>query len=100
MAAVLIAILLSLFALGSCFPQLSTTAPADAGQLTHWRAGVQARYGPLADALAVVGMFRWFSSPVFLVALSLLIAAQAYPVSTPPPIKSKPLMSDFVRKFI
>jgi len=74
-AAVLIAILLSLTVLGSCFPQLSTTAPADAGQLTHWRAGVQTRYGPLTDALAATGMFRWFSSPVFLVSLSLLAAA-------------------------
>lgn len=74
-AAVLIVILLLLMALGSCFPQWSASAVTEAEQFAQWEAGVRARYGPLTGALATVGLFRWFHSPVFLVSLALLAVA-------------------------
>lgn len=74
-AAVLIAILLALTALGSCFPQLSTSIAADAERSAGWAAEVRVRYGSLTDGLAAIKMFGWFRSPVFLLALGLLAAA-------------------------
>ncbi len=74
-AAVLIAILLGLSALGSCFPQLSTSITADAERSAQWAAEVRARYGSLTNGLAAIRMFGWFGSPVFLVALGLLALA-------------------------
>jgi cytochrome c biogenesis protein ResB len=74
-AAVLIAILLGLTALGSCFPQLSTSIAADAERSAGWAAEVRVRYGSLTDGLAAIKIFGWFRSPVFLVSLGLLAAA-------------------------
>jgi cytochrome c biogenesis protein ResB len=74
-AAVLIVIILLLTALGSCFPQLSTSITADAQRASDWEADTQARYGLLTDLLAAIGMFSWFRSPVFLVSLGLLAMA-------------------------
>ena len=72
MAAVLIAIILLLAALGSCFPQLTPTITTDPEQLARWEAAVRARYGALTDLLAASGAFRCFRSPVFLVPVALL----------------------------
>jgi cytochrome c biogenesis protein len=72
-AAVIIIVVLSLAALGSCFPQLSPSVAADAERLARWETGVRARYGPLTDLLAAIGAFRWFHSHVFLAPLALLI---------------------------
>jgi len=74
-AAVLIAILLCLTALGSCFPQLSTSIAADTERSAGWAAEVRGRYGSLTDGLAAIKMFGWFRSPVFLVSLGVLAAA-------------------------
>jgi cytochrome c biogenesis protein ResB len=71
-AAVLIVLLLLLAGLGSCFPQVSPAVASDAVRMARWEAGVRARYGGLADALAAGGAFAWFRSPVFLVVLALL----------------------------
>jgi cytochrome c biogenesis protein len=75
MAAVLIVVILLLVALGSCFPQLSSSVVADAGRLARWETGVRAQYGPLTYLLTIVGSFRWFHSPVFLVSLALVALA-------------------------
>jgi cytochrome c biogenesis protein ResB len=72
-AGVIILVVLSLAALGSCFPQLSPSVAVDAERLASWEAGVRARYGPLTDLLAAIRAFRWFHSPVFLIPLALLI---------------------------
>jgi cytochrome c biogenesis protein len=74
-AAGLIAVLLLLAALGSCFPQLSPPVARDPERLGEWDALVRARYGGLADALAAGGAFGWFRSPGFLAGLALLAAA-------------------------
>lgn len=74
-AAVLIAILLALAAVGSCFPQLSPAVADDAGRLAQWEAGVRAKYGALTDLLDASGAFHCFRSPVFLVPLALLAVA-------------------------
>jgi cytochrome c biogenesis protein len=74
-AALLLLLVLLLAALGSCFPQLSPTLAADAGRLAAWQTGVRARFGPLTDVLAAVGLFNWFRSPLFLAASALLAIA-------------------------
>ncbi len=75
-AVLLIAIVLLLAALGSCFPQSApATVAADAERLARWEAGVRARFGPLTALLAAVGVFRWFHSPAFLAPLTLLAVA-------------------------
>lgn len=71
-ASVLIVVVLVSVALGSFFPQISTTVAADAERLALWKAAVQTRYGALADYLAAAGAFRWFRSPIVLAALALL----------------------------
>jgi cytochrome c biogenesis protein ResB len=71
-AAVLIAVVLLLAALGSCFPQLTPTVAADPERLARWEAAVRARYGALTDLLTASGAFRCFRSPVFLVPVALL----------------------------
>jgi len=68
-AAVLIFAMLLLAALGSCFPQLSSSVADDAERLVQWETGVRARYGALTNLLAASGAFRCFRSPVFLVLL-------------------------------
>ena len=72
LAAVLILVVLLVAAFGSCFPQLSSSVAADPERLAQWAAGVRARYGPLTDLLAASGVFRCFSSAVFLAPLVLL----------------------------
>lgn len=74
-AAGLIVVVLLLAALGSCFPQLSPPVAADPERLAGWEAAVRARYGRVADSLAMGGIFRWFRSPVFLVSTALLATA-------------------------
>jgi len=74
-AAVIIVIVLLIAALGSCFPQLSSSVAADSERLARWEAVVRARYGALADLLATGGAFRCFRSPVFLIPLALLAVA-------------------------
>jgi len=71
-AAVFIVVLLLLATLGSCFPQLSSSVAADPERLARWETIVRARYGALTDLLVAGGVFCWFRSPVFLVALALL----------------------------
>jgi cytochrome c biogenesis protein len=71
-AAVLIVVAMLLAGLGSCFPQVSPAVASDPERMARWEAGVRARYGGLADALAAGGAFGWFRSPVFLVVLALL----------------------------
>jgi cytochrome c biogenesis protein ResB len=75
LAATLIAILLLLIALGSCFPQLSSSIAADTQQSASWEADVRARYGSLTDVLAAIGTFRWYRSPAFWACLTLLALA-------------------------
>lgn len=74
-AAVLILILLLLAAMGSCFPQTSASLAAEAEGLARWQLVVRARYGSLTDALAAIGIFRWFRAPAFLASLGLLSMA-------------------------
>jgi cytochrome c biogenesis protein len=74
-AALLLLLVLLLAALGSCFPQLSPPVAADAGRLAAWETGVRARFGSLTNALAAVGLFNWFRSPLFLAAVGLLAVA-------------------------
>jgi cytochrome c biogenesis protein ResB len=70
--ALLIVAVLSLTALGSCFPQRGPDAASDADTLARWEAGLSARYGPLTNLLESLGAFRFFQSPVFLGLLALL----------------------------
>ncbi|GAB4528367.1 MAG: hypothetical protein Kow0063_04510 [Anaerolineae bacterium] len=72
LAATLIAILLAVIALGSCFPQQPDSLAADPQSMADWQAGVRARYGSLADALAAIGLLRWYRSPLFWICLTLL----------------------------
>ena len=72
LAAILIFVVLALAAVGSCFPQLSSSVAADPERLARWAAGARARYGSLTDLLAASGAFRYSSSTVFLVPLALL----------------------------
>jgi cytochrome c biogenesis protein len=74
-AAVLIVIVLLIAALGSCFPQLSSSVAADPERLARWEAVVCTKYGALTDLLAASGAFRCFRSPVFLIPLALLAVA-------------------------
>jgi cytochrome c biogenesis protein len=74
-AAVLIAAVLLLAALGSCFPQLSSSVADDPERLAHWETVARARYGALTDLLSVSRVFRWFCSPIFLIPLALLAIA-------------------------
>ena len=74
LAAILIFVVLALAAVGSCFPQLSSSVAADPERLARWAVGVRTRYGSLTDLLAASGAFRYSSSAVFLVPLALLAA--------------------------
>ena len=74
-AAALIAVVLLLAVLGSCFPQLPPTIAADPERLARWEAAVRTRYGALTGLLLASGAFRCFRSPVFLVPVALLALA-------------------------
>jgi cytochrome c biogenesis protein ResB len=74
-AAMLILLVLFLGIVGSCFPQQPTSATADPEDLTRWRNSVRARYGGATGLLRAAGVFRWFDSPVFWLALGLLMLA-------------------------
>jgi len=74
-AAVLIVLVLLAAALGSCFPQLSSSTMSDTDRWTRWETDTRVRYGALTDALVAGGVFRWFQSPVFLISLALLTVA-------------------------
>lgn len=76
-AAALMLVALLPIAIGSCFPQLSTSVAANAEQSARWQADVQARYGALTGWLAALGVFHWFRSPIFLVCSGLLCLATA-----------------------
>jgi len=69
---VLVAVVLALAALGSCFPQGAPGVEADAEGAARWEAEVRARYAGWTDALVALGVFRFFLSPLFLIPLSLL----------------------------
>ncbi len=73
LAAILLLLVLLLAALGSCFPQLTPQVVADPERLARWEDAIQARYGTLNGALAAVGAFRWFRSPLFSASLALLV---------------------------
>lgn len=73
LAAVLLLIVLLLAALGSCFPQLAPQVDANPEQRAQWEAAICARYGGLTRALAALGFFRWFRSPLFLTVTVLLV---------------------------
>ena len=53
LAAGLIFVVLALAGVGSLFPQLSDSVVADPVRFSSWAEGVRARYGRLADLLAV-----------------------------------------------
>lgn len=72
-AALLLAIVLLLAAIGSALPQLPSAVAEDAAKLALWRQAVQVKYGPLADVLWALGLFRFARSVLFLVPLALLI---------------------------
>jgi cytochrome c biogenesis protein ResB len=74
-AAVLVAALLLVTALSSCFPTLTPELAADAGRLATWEAGIRARYGALAGPLMAGGAFAPFRSPLFLIPLAALALA-------------------------
>ncbi len=74
-AAVLVAVVLLVAALSSCFPTLTPELAADAGRLATWEAGIRARYGTLAAPLMAGGAFALFRSPIFLVPLAALALA-------------------------
>jgi len=69
--AILIAAVLLITILGSCFPQ----AAADIGQSARWETAIRTRYGVLANLLSAIGAFRWFRSPLFMIPLALLTVA-------------------------
>lgn len=71
LAAILILVVLTLAAVGTCFPQRPQTTSDEA----HWEALVRTRYGPLTDLLTALGLFDWFHSGVFLGSTGLLLAA-------------------------
>ncbi len=74
-AAALIAAVLLVAALSSCFPTLTPELAADAGRLATWEAGIRARYGTLADLLIAGGAFNPFRTPAFLLPLMALAVA-------------------------
>ena len=74
LAAGLIFVVLALAGVGSLFPQLSDSVVADPVRFSSWAEGVRARYGRLADLLAVGGAFRYASSGIFVASVALLAA--------------------------
>ncbi len=74
-ASALIAIVLLLAALGSCFPQLSPLVAQDAERLARWESAVRARYGARTELLMRLGAFRFARSLLFTIPLGLLAAA-------------------------
>ena len=71
--AILIIVMLLLLPLGSCFPQRPIDFDTDSERLELWDLGLRARYGSLAALLNSIGLFRFFDSPIFISALSILI---------------------------
>jgi cytochrome c biogenesis protein ResB len=74
-AALLVAAVLLVTALSSCFPTLTPELAADASRLATWEAGIRARYGALAGPLMAGGAFAPFRSPLFLIPLAALALA-------------------------
>ncbi|MCD6289448.1 MAG: cytochrome c biogenesis protein ResB [Anaerolineae bacterium] len=68
----LILLVLLLATFGSCFPQL-TSPPTQ--MPSRWEAILRSRYGALTGALTAIGVFQFFVTPYFLLALALLIAS-------------------------
>lgn len=71
--AILILLVLLLVALGSCFPQRPANLDKDPQRLELWDSSLDARFGGLAPLLINLGMFRFFNSPIFLIALFTLV---------------------------
>lgn len=71
--AILILLVLLLVPLGSCFPQRPINLEMDSQRLKLWDSSIKARYGGLAELLDSIGLFRFFNSPMFNAALSVLI---------------------------
>lgn len=71
--AILILLVLLLLPLGSCFPQRPLNLEMDPQRLNLWDSSLENRYGGLAELLDSIGLFRFFNSPLFIAALSILI---------------------------
>ncbi len=71
--AILILLILLLLPLGSCFPQRPLNLESDSERLELWDSSLYARYGSVAGLLESIGLFRFFDSPIFIAALSVLI---------------------------
>jgi cytochrome c biogenesis protein len=75
LASILILAVLLLAVLGSCFPQLSPSIAASSESQARRESSLESRYGPWTGWLSAMGLFQLFSSPVFVLCVSLLIAA-------------------------
>ncbi len=71
-ATVLLLLALAAAMAGSFFPQRPT---GDLAALARWEEAIRARYGALAAPLGWLGLFRWYTSPLFWVALALPVMA-------------------------
>jgi cytochrome c biogenesis protein len=71
-AAILIAMLLLLAALGSCFPQQPLPVATSPERQARWLESIESRYGALASFVVGVGFTQFFRSPLFLLSLALL----------------------------
>ncbi len=74
-AAVLMALVIVLAAIGSLFPQWGPGLTAE--RRAQWEALLQMRYGGLTDLLITLGAFRLFSSPLFVGLVCALTLATA-----------------------
>lgn len=72
-AALLLVIVLLLAAISSSLPQLPSSVAEDAAKLALWRQAIQVKYGPLANVLWALGLFRFARSALFLTPLALLL---------------------------
>lgn len=71
-ASILIATVLLLAMLGSCFPQQLTAIESSPENQARWENDISARYGGLTDILISLGAFQFFHTPYFMATLFLL----------------------------
>ena len=74
-AALLLLVVLLLAAFGSSLPQIPPEVAEDASRLAFWREAVRGKYGPFADLLWSLGLFRFSRSALFLAPLALLVVS-------------------------
>ncbi|MEW6718433.1 MAG: cytochrome c biogenesis protein ResB [Chloroflexota bacterium] len=67
---ILVAALLTIF--GSLFPQIPASMESDLQRTTAWEQETSGRYGRLKVLFESLGVFRFYRSPIFILALSLL----------------------------